>query len=234
MSRRGFTLLEVLIAVAIMTMISTLIFTAFSSLKRSKDGISRVSERYREGRMALSRIARELESAYVSRHVPININIATVKTAFIGEPGAPADRLDFTAFINRRLDRDSAESDQAEVSYFGHEDPANDGVIDLIRRINPRLDLEPAEGGLGQVLARDIDLFNLSYLDPLTGQWVDDWNSTEALGQFERLPFQIHVMLVLNGGGRLSGEDDRSTITFHTKVTPKIQGPLSFGIGGAG
>lgn len=234
MSRRGFTMLEVLIAVAIMGMISTLIYTAFSSLKRSRDGISRVSERYREGRMALSRVARDLESAYISRHLPININIATVRTAFIGERGAPADRVDFAAFVNRRLDRDSKVSDQAEVSFFGLEDPREDGVIDLIRRINPRLDLEPKEGGIGQVLARDIDLFSLRYLNPSTGQWVDEWNSTEALGQFERLPFQIHITLVLNGGGRLTADDDRSTITFQTKVAPQIQGPLSFGIGGAG
>ena len=230
MKRRGFTLLEVLIAVAIMTMISTLIFTAFSSLKRSKEGIRRVSDRYREGRMALARISRELESAYISKHLPINLNIAASKTQFIGERGAPSDRVDFNAFVNRRMDRDIAESDQAEVSYFGMESPNEDGVFDLVRRINPKLDLEPALGGVGQVLARDIDLFQLRYLDPLTGEWVEEWNSTEALGQLDRLPFQVHVTLILNGGGRLTEESSQSTVTFETKVPLPMQAPLTFAI----
>ncbi len=230
MKRRGFTLLEVLIAVAIMTMISTLIFTAFSSLKRSKEGIRRVSDRYREGRMALSRISHELECAYISKHLPINLNIATSKTQFVGERGAPADRLDFNAFVNRRMDRDVEESDQAEISYFGMENPNEAGVFDLIRRINPKLDLDPALGGVGQVLASDIDLFELRYLDPLTGQWVEGWNSTEALGQLDRLPFQIHVKLILNGGGRLTEESSQRTVVFQSKVAVPIQAPLTFAL----
>src|SRR5690606_22108889 len=104
-------------------------------------------DRYREGRMALARVSRELESAYISKHLPININIAATKTQFVGEPGAPADRVDFNAFVHRRMDRDVAESDQAEVSYFGMENPNEAGVFDLIRRINPKLDLEPMLGG---------------------------------------------------------------------------------------
>lgn len=227
---RGFTLLEVIIAVAILAMISTLIFTAFSSLQRSRDGISRVSERHREGRMALARISRELESAYVSKHLPINLNIATVKTAFIGESDSPADRLSFNAFVHRRIDRDARQSDQSEVSYFGLEDPRQDGVIDLIRRSSSRLDLEPTLGGLGQVLATDIDLFDLSYLDPLTGQWLDEWNSTEAIRQLDRLPLQVRIILVLNGAGRVTEESRQRTVTFTTKVSPPMQAPLSFAL----
>ncbi len=228
MRHRGFSLMEVLIAVAIMTMIATLIFTAFSSLQRSREGIRRVSDRYREGRMAMSRIARELESAYISNHVPINENIRVVKTQFIASNDSPADRLDFNAFVNRRMDRDLPVSDQAEVSYLGQEDPEGDGIVDLIRRINPRLDLEPDKGGVGQVLARDIDLFDLRYLDPLTGQWAEEWNSTEALGQLNRLPLQVQVTLVLNGGGRLTEESSQSTVTFKTKVRLPMQNALIF------
>lgn len=229
-SARGFTLLEVLIAVGVMTMISTLIFTAFSSLERSREGIRRVSERYREGRMALARIGHELQGAYLSKHLPIDINLATTKTQFIGEPGAPADRVDFNAFVNRRMDRDSAQSDQAEVSYFGQENPQDDGITDLIRRINPRLDLEPEKGGTGQVLARDIDLFDLKYLDPMLGDWVEEWDSTQSLGKFERLPWQIKITLVLNGGGRISEDSSQSTVIFDTKVSLPIQGPLTFAL----
>lgn len=227
---RGFTLLEVMIAVFVLTMITTLIFTAFSSLQRSRDGIRRVSDRYREGRLALSRISHELEGAYISKHLPIDVSAATVKTAFIAEPDAPADRISFNAFVNRRMDRDATESDQAEISYFGLEDPKQQGVTDLIRRINPMLDIEPEKGGRGQVLATDIDLFDLKYLDPLLGQWVEDWDTTQALGKQDRLPLQVKVMLVLNGGGKITEDSSQSTVAFEAKVSLSMLTPLTFAI----
>jgi general secretion pathway protein J len=180
--------------------------------------------------MALSRMSHELESAYISHHLPINVNLATVKTAFIAEPGAPADRINFNAFVNRRMDRDSAESDQAEISYFGLENQNQPGVTDLIRRISPRLDIEPTKGGRGQVLATDIDLFDLSYLDPLLGQWVDNWDTTQGLGKQDRLPLQIKISLVLNGGGRVSEDSSESTVAFEGKVSLPITNALTFAI----
>jgi general secretion pathway protein J len=220
----------VIVAIGVMTMISTLIFTAFSSLKRSREGIGRVSERYREGRMALGRITRELQSAYLSKHLPIDQSLVVGQTVFQGEPGAPADRVDFTAFVHRRLDRDSHESDQAELSYYGLESPHEAGRIDLIRREAPRIDDEPRDGGRAQVLATDVDLFDLSYLDPLTGLWTERWDSTEALRQAERLPWQVRVTLILNGGARSDEGRAHGTITFATKVSLPIQQPLTFAI----
>lgn len=226
----GFTLLEVLIAIGILAMISTLIFTSFSSLQRSKAGIRRVSDRHREGRLAMARISQELQSAYVSKHLPIDLNIAVIQTAFVGEPGAPADRVDFNAFANRRLNRDSHESDQAEISYLGYNDPEKEGVVDLVRRISAHLDREPGSGGRVQVAATDIDLFDLAYLDPLTGRWEERWNSTEAVGQLDRLPLQVRVTLVLNGGARAAEDRARGTITFATKVALPMQAALIFAL----
>lgn len=227
---RGFTLVEVLIAIAILAMISTLLFTSFSSLKRSKDGIRRVSERHREGRMAMARVARELQSAYISRHLPPDINQAVVRTAFIGTQGAPADRIDFNAFVHRRMDRDARESDQVELSYFGMPSETERGVFDLVRRNNTRLDHEPEKGGRVQILATDIDLFDLRYLDPLTGLWVEEWDSTESIKQFERMPLQVRVVLVLNGGARGSEGRARDPLTFATKVSMPLLQPLSFAL----
>jgi general secretion pathway protein J len=207
-----------------------LIFAAFSTLQRSREGIQRVSDRYREGRLAMARVCHELESAYLSKHLPINLNLAVTKTLFKAQPGAPADRIDFTAFVNRRMDRDSPESDQAEVSYFGMENPNQAGVTDLIRRINPHIDLYPDKGGRGQVLANDIDLFDLRFMDPLLGQWVDEWDTTQALGKQDRLPYQVKVTLVLNGGGRVSEDSTQSTVAFEGKISLPMMNPLIFAL----
>jgi len=72
MNRRGFTLVELLVAIAVLAMVSMLIYGAFAGMRRSKEGVERINDRYREGRLAMARIARELQSAYLSAHVPIN------------------------------------------------------------------------------------------------------------------------------------------------------------------
>lgn len=225
----GFTLIELLVAIAILAMISVLIYSAFSGLQRSKAGIKRLGDRYREGRLALDRIGRELQSAYLSAHRPINPSLAIQKTAFVGKAGTPADRVDFNSFSNRRLDRDAHESDQCELSYFGSDNPQEPGVVDLVRRFSPKPDLEPTKGGRVDVLATDIDLFDLKFLDPLTGEWVESWDTTQgATGQPDRLPLQVRVILVLNGGQRTGAGRARDTIRFVTKISLPIERPLTF------
>lgn len=226
--RRGFTLIEVIISIAILAAITSLLFGAFSALKRSKDGLSRVQDRQREARLAMARITRELQSAYLSAHVPLNQALQIQKTIFKGERGTPADRLDFTAFANRRLDKNSHVSDQCELSYFGMPNPDGSGTTDLVRRIDTELDLDPTRGGKIEVLATDIDLFDLQYLDAQTAQWQESWDTTQTTGQPDRLPLQVRVILVLNGGARSAAERSRGTIRLVTKVGLNMLQPLTF------
>lgn len=228
---RGFTLVELLVAVVVLSMISLLIYNAFASMKRSREGIERVDDRYREGRLAMTRMVRELQSAYISLHAPINSSLLVQKTAFIGTTGTPADRLDFNSFSNRRMDKNSHVSDQCELSYFGSPNPEQSGVTDLARRISTLLDLDPKKGGRVDVLATDIDLFDLQYLDPTTGNWVETWDTTSTLtGQPARLPVQMRILLVLNGGSRRGYDRGQGTIRLMTKVALPIDNGLNFAV----
>ncbi|XYH98063.1 type II secretion system protein GspJ [Sorangium sp. So ce1128] len=219
----GLTLLEVLVSVAILALIGTLIYGAFDGMSRSRAGISRISDRYHQGRAAIARISRELQEAFLSRHQPADKNIVVRLTAFAGQDSSPADRVDFTAFAHRRLLRNAHESDQCEIGYFGSRDPERDR-LDLVRREAKTIDTEPARGGVVNVLAEDIESFNIQYLDPITGEWVDSWDSTQPAAQLDRLPSQVWVTLVLNGGP--GGEP----IKFETKVPIPMQVPIAFGV----
>ena len=84
---------------------------------------------------------------------------------------------------------------------------------------------EPTSGGVVQTLAEDVVSFQVSYLDPALGEWVDSWDSTQPTGQFERLPRQVRVELVL---GR--GPDGGTPYRFVTKVPIAMQSPLMFGV----
>lgn len=227
-SARGFTLIEVLISIAILAAITSLLFGAFSALKKSKDGLTRTQDRQREARLAMARMTRELQSAYLSAHLPINQALMIQKTIFKGERGSPADRVDFTAFANTRLEKDSHVSDQCEISYYGSPNPDRSGTNDLVRRVDSSIDLEPTKGGKVEVLATDIDLFDLQYLDAQTGQWLEGWDTTQSTGQIDRLPLQVRIILVLNGGVRSGPNRSRGTIRLVTKVGLNILQPLTF------
>jgi general secretion pathway protein J len=227
-SARGFTLLELLVAISILAMVSVLIYGAFAAMRKSKEGLERVQERYREGRMAMQRLSRDIESSYLSLHVPLDTRLVVQKTAFIGKRGTPTDRLDFNAFSNTRRDRDAHESDQAEISYFGSDNPEKGSTLDLVRRTSTHPDLDPQHGGRIEVLATDIDLFQLEYLDSQSGMWNESWDSTQATGQPNRLPLQVRITLILNSGERSRADAGRGRIRFMTVVSIPIQQPLNF------
>ena len=222
---RGFTLLEVMVAVGIVAMLGVLIYGAFSGMSRSSSNIKHISDRYQQGRSALDRMTRELSSAFISLHGIDNANmnpgVTVRKTAFIGKDRAAGDRIDFTSFANQPLRRDARESDQAEISYFLVDNPDHQGV-DLVRRIDKYIDDDPTRGGVVQVLAENVTRFDVTYLDPLTNEWVDNWDSTQPAAQLGRLPAQVWVVLEMADG------PGGNPVKFQTKLPIPMQLPLMF------
>jgi general secretion pathway protein J len=168
-------------------------------------------------------MVRELGSAFISAHQPFQQMQYVRETTFVGSDQASGDRVDFTAFAYIRLERNSHQSDQAEISYFVAPDP-DTGNSDLVRRVSKYIDDDPAHGGVVQVLAENIDSFDVRYLDPLTGEWLESWDSTQPADQLGRLPSQVWITLWLANGPR--GEP----VKFETKSTVHIMMPLTFAI----
>jgi general secretion pathway protein J len=221
---RGLTLLEVLVSVAIIALIATLIYGAFDGMSRARAGLSRMDERYHQGRTALSRMTRELQAAFISLHQPQSVNQAVRNTAFLGKNEGSSDRVDFNSFSHRVLGRNVHESDQNELSYFMARDPDHGDRYDLVRREAKDLDLDPGRGGVINVLAEDVESFDLMYFDPLISDWVETWDSTQASGQPNRLPMQVKIRLVLKGG------PNGAPIVMQTKVSIPMQTGLMFAI----
>jgi len=211
------------VAIGVLALVGSLIYGAFDAMGRTRASVDTASERYHQGRSAISRIAREVQSAFLSMHRPLlNPGLQVSQTIFKGTPGGTQDRLDFTSFSHRRLGFGSHESDQNELSFFMSRDP-DTGTIDLARRESTVIDMEPTSGGVVQVLAQDVAEFQLEFLDPLTGDWKESWDTTQP-ENFERLPRQVRVELLLNSK---RGPPHR----FVTKVPIAMQGPLVFGLG---
>jgi general secretion pathway protein J len=210
-----------MVAVAILAMLAVLTYGAFDGLSRERR-MGRLNDRYHQGRSAL-RASRWTVERFLSMHQPPTEQQIRRLTIFAGSNGSPADRLDFTSFSHRRLMKDSHE-DQNGSPHFGSPDPNVSGKNDLARRESATIDLEPKRGGEVNVLAEDIDLFDVRYLDATTGMWVETWDSSQAIGQPGRLPFEIKITLALKGG------PEGKPLTFTTKMTMPMQAPLSFAL----
>ena len=217
---RGLTLLEVLIAVSVLTLISVLIYGAFGTISRGKTTAGQLGERYRISRMAMTRMSRELQMAFLSAHVAATPSLNVRITQFVGSNR----RVDFDAFAHRRILKDAHESDQCELSYFSAPARAKPTQTDLVRREQTIIDDQPGKGGVVQVLVDDIESFDIKYLDPLSGLWTDSWDSSSPVAQLGRVPLMMDLSLVVKGGP--SGEP----IHLRTKLQLNITQPLAFAL----
>jgi len=212
--KRGFTLLEVILAVAVLAVVGTMVYGGFSQTALNKARVEEDVDHSRIVHMALERMARELTMAFVSTHANPSLDLRVVETAFIGKNNGKDDRVDFTSFSHRRLYRNARESDQNEISYFVTQHPDDRDVQVLARREQNRIDEDPRRGGKSQILVENIEEFNLEYFDPLLSDWVQTWDTEDVLAQPNRLPTQIRILLSVKDPRR-RGE----TQTFGTRVT---------------
>ena len=193
--RRGFTLLEIILAVTILALVGTMIYGGFSQTALNKARVEEDVDHSRVIHMALERMARELTMAFVSTHVNPSLELRYMNTAFIGKDNGDEDRSDFTSFSHRRLYRNAKESDQNEISYFVTEHPDEPDMKVLARREQNRIDEDPRTGGKSQILLENVEGFNLEYFGPLLSGWIQTWDTVDALAQPNRLPSHVRIRL---------------------------------------
>ncbi|MEY4576955.1 MAG: hypothetical protein RL701_1658 [Pseudomonadota bacterium] len=195
--QRGMTLIEVMAAMAILAIVSTLLYSAFVQTARNKTKIETELDRYHEIYSGLERIAQELSMAYTSAHRNPNEVLRTMITGFIAKDSGSNSRVDFTSFSHRRLYRNSHESDQNELSFFVAPDPKKPSQHVLARRESRRVDDDFQKGGQTQILIEDIRSFDLSFLDPVTTEWAATWDTTQVAAQPNRLPTQAKIIVTV-------------------------------------
>lgn len=189
------TLIEVMAAMAILAMVASLLYSAFWQTSRNKDRIETQLARYHEISSGLERIAQELSMAYTSAQRNPNDALKTMITAFVAKDQGSNSRVDFTSFSHRRLYRNAHESDQNELAYFLTTDPKRPARKVLARREQRRVDDDPKKGGQSQILIENVKKFELSFLDPITTEWVSTWDTTQAAMQGNRLPAQAKITI---------------------------------------
>ena len=216
----GFTLIEVLIAIAILGLIGGATYKTFDETYSLKQRIERAAERDQTVRGALSRMAREVSMAYLSEHYD-HKRYRERPTRFRLKGRHGDDNLLFTSFAHERLQIDAKQSDEAIFEYQLARD-SDTGNSNLYRRVKPIIDEEWERGGEKSVLAEDVVHFLVEAWDPKNREWKNDWDSasTERTGQV-LLPPRVRLSLTLK-------DENGKERTFSTQAKIFLSAPLDF------
>lgn len=189
---RGFTLLEVMIAVTVLGLVGALAYGTVARAADARDRTLAITRHYHGVRQAMLRMSREISMAYLSHHR--DCDEERTRTVFHGRSAGGGMRLDFTAFSHVKTLADANESDQEELSYFVEDDPDRPGEKALMRRAQSRIDDDPTDGGTEEVLARGVTELEFEFYDAKEDRWDDAWDST-SLDTKDRLPMFVKLTL---------------------------------------
>ncbi|HXI60524.1 MAG TPA: prepilin-type N-terminal cleavage/methylation domain-containing protein [Polyangia bacterium] len=195
-AQAGFTLIEVTLAVAILAFITTIMFGSFSQAVSSKRAIEASQDRMHTVRIALLRMAREIEMAYQSgAESPV---LPEPRTRFVGTARGDVDELVFSSFAHQRLRSGLAESDTTLVTYYGERDPDDRRVLNLMRRETRRLQAEDPKiiPGESYILCPDVAKLKFSYYDFQRKEWGTEW-STMGANRMDYLPSHVRITLTV-------------------------------------
>jgi prepilin-type N-terminal cleavage/methylation domain-containing protein len=221
----GMTLLEVMIAVAILVIMMSLAWKTIANTSETKKVFEKYEERNHELRMALGRIVRDFEAAYLSRNE--DANATNPRTMFIAKSSSKLPEIRFSTLGHRVLWADANESEQTVISYLAHDDPAHAGVVDWVRREQRRLsnELPASEPAEYDVLLHDIAAAKLEFWNWKNNDWQDTWDTTQADGQRGWLPSRVRITITIKG------PDDRDT-KLMTEARIWMQETLNFTVSG--
>ncbi len=191
-SQRGLTLVEIMVAVGITSLMGAMVAMAFNSTFHAREVVEAEADKYRMLRTAFTRMTREIGSAYVSdRYDSARYRDQNDRpTNFIGEN----ESLTFSTFAHQRLHQDAKESDQVVIEYKVQTstDPKAKGRQDLVRRANPLVQDRMDRGGTEDVLLEDVKRLEFDYWDSERKEWVREWD-TRRLERKSILPTRVRI-----------------------------------------
>lgn len=204
-SETGFVLVQVLIAMALLAIMSTLGWMTIQRINHAKQQVEQRLEWDQMGRLTLERMARDLSMAYLSTNQLQWQASETPRTFFQGTHQGNYDNLRFTYFGHVQQPNAPAEADTAAVAYVAQPDEKERSAFHLVRYETPRIQaMDPRtieQGALsGEVLCTHLTQLEIWYYDPNKNQWVQNWSTQGIDGYPRRLPSRIRIKLVVQTG----------------------------------
>lgn len=225
----GFTLVELVVSVALMSIILVSAYLCLSSAVATRKIVDERAEILQNGRVALSLMTGDLRGAW-----PLSKDIQLVgMQRKVGQ--MEADNLDFGT--HNHTPQNLREGDFCEVSYFV--DKVKDASsYSLMRRRDASPDDKPLEGGARERIASGVKSLKFEYFDGY--KWYAEWgdpqgkakNQSEVVRKANTygMPEAVRITLALEGvRKKKKSEDNREEnpeppIIFETVVRLELAG----------
>lgn len=195
---KGFTLLEILIAIFIFSVILATIFTSYTGTFKIIDDTETRAEVYGMARMALQRIIEDLGSAYIRGQTesPEAEAEPIEKAGFLGEDrevrGREADTVRFLSRASLDLEEEDREIGLKRITYQVVEEGDGNSLA-LYRSDTPESVEETESRGAGQILCNRLSAVKFTYFDA-DGNRHDHWDSAQE--EFRnKLPVRASILL---------------------------------------
>ena len=190
---RGFTLIEVVIAIFIGSLVLATLYGSFFQIIKSKEIAESELELYHESRVIMTRLSQDLSSLYARGNVYDNkSNFISAIPVLEGYLEGDQSFLRFTS-LSRDPGLNDKDSDQALITYFTVQDEET-GLYKLYRSENPFF--EDENNVISYPISENVILFKLNFLDGIIiddANFSDSWNTNEQ----GKVPGLIELILVL-------------------------------------
>ncbi len=205
----GFTLIEVLVAVALISTIMVLIWQTMGASMKAKSRIEKRDEIYHNVRVSVDKMVQDLSMAFLlsgTAQLGQRQGSPQLKTIFKGD----ADQILFATLAHLRLYANARESASANVTYKLERDP-NDNELYLLKRKESKwLSTNPEEGGVWITLAEKVKGMKIDYYDARKYDWQSSWNTESDTGL--RLPRAVRVALTFKNPDNADEDIHMTTI----------------------
>jgi|GEM_PF-863715 len=223
-SRRAFTLIEVLMAVAILAVAAVLVLGSMQGSVRMQDSSRKISDANLAAVTTMRRMVSELNMAFyvssVSEDVAQNRDIR-YRTIFDGK----REEITFTTMAYQQRFSDEAGGDQAAITYRieRRRNRKGENRSVLIRREEAPIDDRPERGGRITVVLENVKRIRFEYWDPDReigdDAWVNQWDVSKQ--QDERLPSRVRIQLEVEHPTK-----PRNSLHYQMEAQLQLQEPL--------
>jgi len=233
-NKNGFTLIEVLIAIALLGMISVTIYKTVTSSFRLRTSLAAEGEFNNSVRLAMSIIERDISRVFTpiglvpNQEQPNSKSQEAISQADLDremEFWTPAvhpsgirmsrfkgdeSSISFVSSSHIKIYRDVPEAELIQVSYELEDDdreeaPERSKV--LVRKINSNVFVDPNDKDWGKKtypLLTGVKELKLKYFDPRKDDWRADWENARSSGNKWRYPSRVSIEMMVESDAGFS------------------------------